>query len=83
LKNKMNLEEVAIQHDTDSIESLINDLGSGDGMVRVRAREALVTIGGRSVNALSDVLKSKNEGQRWEAAKAFSCTLTAYFYRAF
>jgi HEAT repeat protein len=30
----------------------------------------LVTIGGKSVAALSDALEGKNEGQRWEAAKA-------------
>jgi HEAT repeat protein len=56
--------------DKTTISSLINDLGSQDGLVRVRARRALVTIGAKTVTALEEVLKSKDLGKRWEAAKA-------------
>ena len=71
-KNNMNIEELAAQHDNGSIESLINDLSSKDGITRVKARRALVTIGGRTVAALSNALEGKNTQQRWEAAKALS-----------
>ena len=56
--------------DTETIEALTGDLGTADGLVRVRARQALVAIGGRSVACLTDALKSKKAVQRWEAAKA-------------
>ena len=69
-KNEMNTEEVAVQYDKGSIESLINDLSSNNGIARVRARQALVTIGGGTVAALSNALEGQNEEQRWEAAKA-------------
>ena len=59
------------QHaDAETIEALVADLSSEDGLVRVMSRRALVTIGGRSVARLTDALKSTKAVQRWEAAKA-------------
>jgi HEAT repeat protein len=56
--------------DDETLKALVADLGSQDGIVRARARQALVSIGGKSVTMLSNLLKSKDQGQRWEAAKA-------------
>jgi HEAT repeat protein len=54
---------------TETIKSLVADLGRQDGLVRVRARKSLVAIGGRSVKPLITALASKKEWVRWEAAK--------------
>lgn len=68
------LEEIKVnwrQHaDSRTILALVEDLGSKDGMARVWARRALVTIGPPAVGALVEVLASKQPEQRWEAAKA-------------
>jgi HEAT repeat protein len=55
---------------TETISSLIADLGSKDGIVRVRARKSLVAIGKPSVDPLVEALASKKKLVRWEAAKA-------------
>lgn len=55
---------------TENIKSLVTDLGSQDGLVRVRARKSLVAIGSQAVKPLVLQLKSKREWCRWEAAKA-------------
>jgi HEAT repeat protein len=52
------------------IKSLLADLASQDGLVRVRARKSLVDIGGRAVEPLEGALASKKQWVRWEAAKA-------------
>jgi HEAT repeat protein len=52
------------------ISALITDLGSKDGIVRVRARKSLVAIGKPAVDPLVEALASKKELVRWEAAKA-------------
>jgi HEAT repeat protein len=52
------------------VSALIADLGSKDGIVRVRARKSLVAIGKPSVRPLVEALASKKELVRWEAAKA-------------
>ncbi len=52
------------------VESLIAGLHSDDGLVRRRARQALVEMGRASVPALVDELDSYNEHARWESAKA-------------
>ena len=44
---------------TVTINSLIADLGSKDGLVRVRARRSLVAIGGQVVGPLAKALASK------------------------
>jgi HEAT repeat protein len=64
--------EVPWRHHADptTISFLIRDLGSKDGLVRVRARKALVTIGSKAVAALKVPLTKKNASTRWEAAKA-------------
>jgi HEAT repeat protein len=54
---------------TETIESLVTDLDSQDGQVRVRARKSLVVIGGQAVKPLVKALASKREWVRWEAAK--------------
>jgi HEAT repeat protein len=56
--------------DPATIRALIVDLGSKDGMVRVRARKSLVAIGKPAVGSLVEALASKKELVRWEAAKA-------------
>ncbi|MDO8568888.1 MAG: HEAT repeat domain-containing protein [Dehalococcoidales bacterium] len=56
--------------DEETINALISDLHSKDGRVRVRARLALVAIGGKAVEALEHALASKHAECRWEAAKA-------------
>jgi hypothetical protein len=53
----------------ETIKSLVADLGSQDGIVRVRMRKSLVSIGGQAVKPLVKVLASKREWVRWEAAK--------------
>lgn len=55
---------------TPTIKSLVADLSSPDGQVRVRARKSLVAIGGQAVKPLVKALASKKEWVRWEAAKA-------------
>lgn len=52
--------------------SLISDLGSRDGSVRERAREALVEMGCPAVQPLIAVLTDRRQQVRWEAAKALS-----------
>jgi HEAT repeat protein len=53
----------------ETCRSLVADLSSQDGQVRVRARKSLVAIGGRAVKPLVKALASKKEWVRWEAAK--------------
>jgi HEAT repeat protein len=55
-----------------TIPALIADLNSRDGLVRVKARKALVAIGHRSVKPLVKALASKKQWVRWEAAKTLS-----------
>lgn len=56
--------------DPATISSLITDLASKDGIVRVRARRSLVSMGGQAVDFLVEALASKKQWVRWEAAKA-------------
>ena len=59
------------KHATEEIINvLIADLGSNDGIVRVRARKSLVAIGKQAVGPLLEVLVGKTRRVRWEAAKA-------------
>ncbi len=55
-----------------STESLIADLRSRNGIVRHKARGALVFIGKRAVPELIPLLSDPNDDVRWEAAKALS-----------
>ena len=52
------------------IGSLVADLASRDGGVRVAAREALVDIGRPAVDSLVGTLTDSRTQLRWEAAKA-------------
>ena len=56
--------------DDETITTLITDLGSQDGFIRLRARQYLVTIGRRAIPYLVKALDSKYTVTRWEAAKA-------------
>ena len=56
--------------DAATIDALIGDLNSKDGLVRVRARLALVAISRKAVDSLAKALDSKDQVCRWEAAKA-------------
>lgn len=56
--------------DQKPIEFLIARLGSDDGKVRQRARDALVAKDHAAVASLTAALNSGNEHRRWEAAKA-------------
>ena len=56
--------------DSATLSALVADLGSGDGLVRVRARRCLVAIGSRAVGSLIEALANPKEAVRWEAAKA-------------
>ncbi len=55
-----------------TIKSLIADLASQDGIVRVKARRQLVAYKKRSVASLIRLLSNENDWVRWEAAKALS-----------
>ena len=52
------------------LSALVADLGSKDGLVRVRARRCLVAMGNRAVSPLVEALGNPKEVVRWEAAKA-------------
>jgi HEAT repeat protein len=54
------------------IQSLIQDLRSKDGMVRLEARNSLAFIGKRAAPCLIPLLHDGNEEVRWEAAKTLS-----------
>jgi len=55
-----------------TIESLVTDLSSEDGVVRIKARRRLVAYKSRSVAPLIKALSNKSNYVRWEAAKALS-----------
>lgn len=55
-----------------SIEGLMKDLGSEDGMTRQRARHALIQTGEPAVDVLILAFKSENKVLHFEAAKALS-----------
>ena len=57
---------------TSPITSHIQSLSDPDGLVRERARHALVAIGSASVEPLIAALKASDDQVRWEAAKALS-----------
>jgi HEAT repeat protein len=54
------------------INALVAELGSDDGIARVRARQSLVAIGHNAVRPLVKALTSKQEWCRWEAAKTLA-----------
>jgi len=56
----------------ETIDALISDLSSKEGIKRVQARRSLVAIGTQAVEPLEDALSNKNKWVRWEAAKALS-----------
>jgi HEAT repeat protein len=58
------------ESDPVTIGALIADLGVKDGLVRERARQSLVAIGGPAVDPLIEALADRNKHMRWEAAKA-------------
>ena len=56
----------------ETINSLVAELGDGDGLVRERARLTLVYIGEPAVASLIEALTDSRQSVRWEAAKALS-----------
>lgn len=58
--------------DPATLDSLIADLSSHDGLTRQRARHALVAIGEPAVGALIEALGERNSYVHWEAAKSLS-----------
>jgi hypothetical protein len=56
----------------EKIKSLIVDLNSQDGLIRVKARKALVAIGSPSVAPLEKALASNKEWVRWEVVKTLA-----------
>jgi nucleotide-binding universal stress UspA family protein len=56
----------------ETVDSLVGDLASNDGMARVKARRSLVAMGREAVQPLVDALSSKRHWVRWEAAKALA-----------
>ncbi len=56
--------------DLATVSALLTDLGSKDGLVRVRARNSLVAIGEQAIGPLVKALAHRNQWVRWEAAKA-------------
>ena len=56
--------------DPATIDSLIANLASKNGMVRVRARRSLVANGEPAVRPLVEALASRKQWVRWEVAKA-------------
>jgi hypothetical protein len=58
--------------DHTTIPSLIAALSNGDGLMRQRARWALIDIGEPAVPFLIQALADKRERVRWQAAKALS-----------
>jgi HEAT repeat protein len=55
-----------------TIKSLIADLASKDGVVRLKARQQLVAYKRRALAPLIKTLSNENDWVRWEAAKALS-----------
>jgi HEAT repeat protein len=60
-------------HSIADTPALIAELGSQDGVVRERARAALVALGKPSVAPLVKALSDQDEQVRWEAANALGC----------
>lgn len=57
---------------TNTIEKLIQDLNSKDGIIRKKARLELVKIGEETILPVSQLLSSKEHKTRWEAIKTLS-----------
>ncbi len=55
-----------------ALEELVEELSSRDGMVRGRARVALVLEGSKAVPPLLDLLDSRHKHTRWEAARTLA-----------
>ena len=53
-----------------TVNALIGDLASEDGVVRVRARRLLVTIGEQALPPLTEALANRRQWVRWEITKA-------------
>jgi HEAT repeat protein len=63
------LNEHDIGQDAQRISAFIEDLGNPDGLVRHRARRALIDTDGLAVPGLIRALDSRERIVRWEAAK--------------
>jgi len=63
-------DSVSGNNDPATVNSLVADLASNDGLLRVKARRSLVAIGGQAAGPLVEALTASNQWVRWEAAKA-------------
>jgi hypothetical protein len=62
----------SVESGPEAIGSLIVQLASDDGLVRVNARQSLVAIGAPAVASLIEAVHDADGHVRWEAAKALS-----------
>ncbi len=65
-------DDIGSHVDPATIDSLIGDLASKDGLVRESARASLVAVGRPAVDPLIKLLADQHRQVRWEAAKALS-----------
>ena len=65
-ENRMN----TIGDSPGNVEELVKNLANKDGMIRVKSRHALVSIGEPAVTQLTGAMSHKNQTVRWEATKA-------------
>lgn len=68
-EEEQNLSIEGLSASTEILE-LIKNLGNKDGILRVKSRNKLVSIGASAVPILEKALTDKNQWCRWEAAKA-------------
>jgi HEAT repeat protein len=66
------VDRVRVGLDTTSIGALVARLSSKDGVTRLRARRALVSLGPPATEELTAVLADPRVQVRWEATKALS-----------
>jgi HEAT repeat protein len=65
-----NFKEFTVAKKKQDINALMKDLSGKDGIIRNKARIALVEIGGPAVEPLVNALTDRSQTVRWESAKA-------------
>jgi HEAT repeat protein len=69
-KQKSEVQKTATKPKT--IDSLIDNLASSDGFLRIKARQSLAAMGKQAVGRMVEALKNKKHWVRWEAAKTLA-----------
>jgi HEAT repeat protein len=59
-----------IENASESIKSLVEEMGNGDGLVRQEARRKFVGMGRPAIDYLAELMESPKNVLRWEAIKA-------------